>query len=297
MALGGQDRHPAHPGASARGCAGPRGPHALVGSWGSSPGPGSHPLSSALLGPLPGLCLPTALHRPPLPPLVPVPQAACPWCSPSASGSPLFTRPTSPCIPVTPQQGCGAAQRAELGPSPPSQLCGRHRARRPEPGCRRGVCSRACGQDYLEPCLQSAWPGARHVARWKFLPPLFWAPLRAPLWVRLPRPLPSARLRSDSIHLSHQEPWGLQLRVCARAEPRPPHPHPVAHPPWHPPRLPWPGPWTGLEGLQRRTAFPALRSCPQSKIHPVITAQDNYCAGTERPVTGAGVRGDLGAGV
>ena len=65
----------------------------------------------------------------------------------------------------------------------------------------------ARGQAYLEPCLLSTWPDARHVARWKFLLPTpSRAPLRAPMWVRLPHLLPSARLRPDAICLGHQEP-------------------------------------------------------------------------------------------
>lgn len=53
--------------------------------------------------------------------------------------------------------------------------------------------------------------------------------------------------------------------------------------------------------LQDRTGFLALRSCPQSKTHHIITDLDNYCAGTEQGTVMEGarvVRGDLrGRGV
>lgn len=53
--------------------------------------------------------------------------------------------------------------------------------------------------------------------------------------------------------------------------------------------------------LQDRTGFLALRSCPQSKIHHIITDLNNYCAGTEQGTVTEGarvVRGDLrGRGV
>lgn len=89
---GGPGKTPCAPRVSAQGCAGPSGPHTLVGSWGSSPGPGSHPLSSALLGALPRLSarpLPSALcpdH--PAPP----PQACAPGrAAPQRLEAPLYS--------------------------------------------------------------------------------------------------------------------------------------------------------------------------------------------------------------
>lgn len=128
---------PPTPEPASRVWAGPRGPHMLVGSRGSSPGPGSHPLSAALLGPRPpSPCLATAHcpgHRPPCPPpCARAPDHVAPGAPHQHSEAPSSLT-HQPLHPVTPPAGVGVRRGRRLDPCPPPS-CVAGTAHAAEPG-------------------------------------------------------------------------------------------------------------------------------------------------------------------
>lgn len=151
---------------------------------------------------------------------------------------------------------------------------------------RQGCQLQDLGQDYLEPCLLSTWPGARHVARWKLSLPTPSCGQRCgfvfPACCQAPDQdsVPSAQGIRSLVGAVQRE--GIQADPVQA--PHSTHPRPCHVP----------------DGGQRwrhckdETALLASRSCPRSKIHYVITDLDNYWAGTEQGTVTEGSQGGQG---
>lgn len=130
-------------------------------------------------------------------------------------------------------------------------------------------------------------PGTRQGGSSCFPPPLVGTTVGAAVGSSSP-PAAKRQTKVRCHLLGHREPGGTQLKVNApRLTQRPP-------PPPRSPRHAPAGSQT-VDGRWRcyrdRTVFPALRSCPRSKIHHVITDLGNYCARTEQGTVTEGSRG------
>lgn len=161
--------------------------------------PGCHPLSPSAPTSLP------SSHR------HPCCRLRGPWSPPPSPGSSPSGLAPTPCSPWGLAGVGDDSGELSLGSRlPTSLLCARPAPLSPSEGDRATRSRSGPGPASLEPRLLGTWPGARHVARRKFLLP---TPPRAPLRAHLPHLRPSARLRLDAGCLGHRGPCGLQLKV------------------------------------------------------------------------------------
>lgn len=148
----------------------------------------------------------------------------------------------------------------------------------------------ARGQDYLQPCLPSTWPGARHVARGKLLLPPPPVGTAAGSAVGSSSPSAAQRQGETQCHLpgASGAVWAAASSGRPRADPAPPLPAPSPGT-----RRAPAGPQTpdGAGGAAGQDGAPGRRGCPQPATRHVITDPGNCCAEQSRVGRGTSAGG------